>query len=82
MTGSTLTRADSLLIVFISAAGRVGRHRMGFVVTGGSRMTGSASGWEKLFVRALDTRGAGGAGAEGGTIKSGSKKYMQLEGCE
>lgn len=53
---------------------------MGFVVTGGSRMTGSVSVWEKLLVRALETRGAGGPGTEGGTIMSGSKKYIHLDG--
>lgn len=51
---------------------------MGFVVTGGSRMTGSASVWEKLLVRVLETRGTGGPGTEGGTIMSGSKKYIHL----
>jgi hypothetical protein len=51
----------------------------GFVVTGSSRMTGSCSGWEKLFVRALGTGGAGGR-TEGGTMVSGSKKYMHLRG--
>lgn len=63
----------------MSAAGRVGRTMEGFVVTGSSRMTGSCSGWEKLFVRALGTGGAGGR-TEGGTMVSGSKKYMHLRG--
>ena len=67
-------------MVLISTAGRVGRQRIGLVVTGGSSMTGSVSVWEKLLVRALETRGAGGPGTEGGTIMSGSKKYIQLDG--
>jgi hypothetical protein len=50
---------------------------MGFVVSGGSRITGSGS---KLFARALEAGGAGGPGAGGGTMSSGSKKYMHLVG--
>lgn len=73
MTGSTFTRAERRRIVFISANGRVGRQRIGFVVTGGSRMTGgSRSGWEKLLLRVRGTRGTGGGTggvvADGGTI--------------
>lgn len=49
------------------------------MVTGGSRMTGSGSVCEKLLVRARGTSGAGGAGAHGGTITSGSKKYIHLD---
>jgi hypothetical protein len=56
----------------------VGRNKRGFVVTGGSRMTGSCSGCEKLLVRARGMSGAGGPGTEGGTIWSGSKKYIHL----
>lgn len=41
-------------------------------------MTGSCSGWEKLFARGLGTGGAGAPGIDGGTIWSGSKKYMHL----
>lgn len=44
MTGRTLTLADRRLMVVMSAAGRAGRNMRGFVVTGGSRMTGSRSG--------------------------------------
>lgn len=78
MTGRTLTRADKRRIMLICAGRRVGRRKSGFVVTGGSRITGSGSGCEKLLVRARGTSGAGGAGTGGGTMSSGSKKYMHL----
>lgn len=78
MTGSTLTREDNRRIAAISAAGKAARYRRGFVVTGGSRITGSCSGCEKLFVRVRGIKGAGGPGTDGGTIKSGSRKYMHL----
>ena len=74
MTGRTFTRVDKRRIVVISAAGKVARVNKGFVATGGSRMTGSCSGWEKLFARVLGTGGAGAPGIDGGTIWSGSKK--------
>lgn len=74
ITGSTLTRPDRRRIAAMSAGGRVGRARRGFVVTGGSKMTGSWSGWEKLLVRVRGMSGAGGAGTDGGTIWSGSRK--------
>ena len=74
MTGKTLTREDSLRITLISACGRTGRRRRGLVVTGGSRMTGSASGWDTLLVCVRGRRGTGGRMAEGGIILSGSKK--------
>lgn len=48
------------------------------MVKGGSRITGSFSVWEKLLVWALETKGADGAGT-GGTIWSGSRKYIHLE---
>jgi hypothetical protein len=80
MTGSTLTLEERRRMVAISAVGKVGRHKRGLVVTGGSRITGSGSCWLKLFVRARGTSGAGGPGTEGGTISSGSRKYMHLTG--
>jgi hypothetical protein len=61
-------------MVAMSAAGRVGRNIKGLVVTGGSKITGSCSGWEKLLVRVLGTSGAGGLEPGGGTIASGSRK--------
>lgn len=67
ITGSTLTRAESRLIAAMSAGGSVGRHRRGLVVTGGSSITGSGSGLDRLSVRARGT-GAGGAETEGGTM--------------
>lgn len=74
ITGRTLTRPESRRIAAMSAWGRVGLARRGFVVTGGSRITGSWSGCEKLLVRVREMSGAGGAGTEGGTIWSGSRK--------
>ena len=44
------------------------------MVTGGSRMTGSASGWETLLACERGRSGAGGRMADGGIIVSGSKK--------
>ena len=44
------------------------------MVTGGSKMTGSWSGCVKLLVRVRGMSGAGGAGTDGGTIWSGSRK--------
>lgn len=41
-------------------------------------MTGSGSVTEKLLPRVRVTKGAGGPGTEGGTIMSGSKKYIHL----
>lgn len=41
-------------------------------------MTGSGSVTEKLLPRVRETKGAGGPGTEGGTITSGSKKYIHL----
>jgi len=61
-------------MVLISAGGKVGLQRSGLVVTGGSRITGSASGCVKLFVRARGTTGTGGPGTAGGRMSSGSKK--------
>lgn len=55
-------------MVAMSAAGRVGLHSIGFVVTGGSRKTGSASGADWLVLCVCDTRGAGGADTDGGTM--------------
>lgn len=52
MTGRTLTRAESRRMVLISAPGSVG---LVCNATGGSKMTGSCSSWEKLFVRVLCT---------------------------
>lgn len=74
MTGRTLTLADNRRMVAISAAGSAGRNIKGLVVTGGSKITGSCSGWEKLLVRVLGTGGAGGRETEGGTMVSGSRK--------
>lgn len=74
MTGRTFTLADRRRIVVISAAGRDGRHIRGLDVTGGSKITGSWSGWEKLLLRVLGTKGAGGRETGGGRILSGSKK--------
>lgn len=79
ITGRTLTRADKRLMVVMSDGGSDGRHKSGMLVTGGSRMTGSTSDWwEKLFVRARGTSGAGGPGTDGGTMSSGSRKYIHL----
>ena len=69
-----MTRPDRRRIAAMSAGGRVGRASRGLVVTGGSKITGSWSGWEKLFVRVRGMSGAGGAGTDGGTIWSGSRK--------
>jgi hypothetical protein len=66
-------------MVLISTAGKVGLSNRGLVVKGGSRITGSFSVCEKLPVRALGTRGAGGPGTDGGTISSGSRKYIHLQ---
>ena len=41
-------------------------------------MTGSGSVTEKLLPRVRETNGTGGPGAEGGTMTSGSKKYIHL----
>lgn len=76
-TGSTLTRAERRRMIFVWVFGSVGgRHNRGFVVRGGSRMTGSGSGLEKLLARARGARGAD--GTDWGTMSSGSKKYMHL----
>ena len=56
----------------------MGRHKMGLLVTGGSRMTGSDSCVERLLVRARGTSGTGGAGTDGGTMWSGSRKWNEL----
>lgn len=74
MTGRTLTRPERRRIAAMSAGGSVGRASRGFVVTGGSRMTGSWSGCEKLFVRVRGMSGTCGPGTDGGTIWSGSRK--------
>ena len=43
-------------------------------MTGGSRMTGSASDWETLPACERGRSGAGGRMADGGTMVSGSRK--------
>ena len=43
-------------------------------------MTGSCSGFDRLFVRARGTTGTGGGETGSGTTSSGSKKYIHLLG--
>lgn len=81
-TGSTLTRAESFRMVVMSTEGRVGRQMAELVGTGGSKITveSMSPGLDTLFVRARGTAGGrGGEETDGGTISSGSRKYMHLK---